>query len=204
MKLRGFGLTPFEPISNPRDVRGTVLSFILRHVAALRRAVPAIHFSTMIRAPRGRCFDLSRSVELHVRSAQATGERAIAGKTSGLLALGDEITWRGKHFGIWLELTSRITEFEWPGHFRDSFVRGPLARFDHDHRFDEASGETRMEDVFDYSAPLGVLGDLAGALFLSRYLDRFLRERALVIKRVAESDEWRSYLSGMDVSAEQV
>lgn len=165
--------------------------------------MPVIHLSTTIRAPRDRCFDLSRSVELHVRSAHATGERAIAGKTSGLLALGDEITWRGKHFGIWLELTSRITEFEWPGHFRDSFVRGPFARFDHDHCFDEASGVTCMADVFDYAAPLGALGDLAGALFLSRYLHGFLRERALVIKRVAESDEWRSYLSGADGTAEE-
>lgn len=33
-------------------------------------------------------------------SAAATGERAIAGKTAGLLDPGDEVTWRGRHFAV--------------------------------------------------------------------------------------------------------
>jgi hypothetical protein len=40
------------------------------------------------------CFDLARSVDAHLASAAATGERAIAGVTTGLLVLGDEVTWR--------------------------------------------------------------------------------------------------------------
>ncbi len=50
-----------------------------------------------------------------------------------------------------------------------------------------------MVDMFQYSAPLGPLGRVAELVFLSRYLTRFLRERALIIKKVAESDEWKLY-----------
>jgi hypothetical protein len=43
-----------------------------------------------------------------------------------------------------------------------------------------------MTDVFDYVAPLGVLGKLADRLFLERYMRRLLEERNAVIKRMAE------------------
>ena len=48
---------------------------------------------------------------MHVRSAAGTGEQAIAGTTRGLLGLHQEVTWRGRHFGVWQELTSRITAY---------------------------------------------------------------------------------------------
>jgi hypothetical protein len=146
-----------------------------------------------IDAPPGRCFDLARSVDLHVRSAAGSGETAIGGTTSGLLEPGDQVTWRGRHFGIWQTLTSKITEFDRPRHFRDSQVKGAFARIDHDHVFESRDGRTTMTDVFDYSAPLGVVGRAAEKLVLNSYLRRFLAERAKVIKRVAESDEWRQY-----------
>jgi hypothetical protein len=66
-----------------------------------------IELSTHINAPIGRCFDLARSIELHVESTKQTGERAIAGRTSGLIELGESVTWRAKHFGIWQNLTSK-------------------------------------------------------------------------------------------------
>ena len=148
---------------------------------------------TMVNAPATRCFDLARSVDLHVRSAEGTGETAIAGTMSGLLELGDQVTWRGKHFGIWQTLTSKITVFDRPRHFRDSLVEGAFARLDHDHLFEWAGDLTQMTDVFQYSAPLGPVGRVAELLFLNRYLTRFLRERGLIIKKVAESDDWKLY-----------
>jgi ligand-binding SRPBCC domain-containing protein len=115
-------------------------------------------------------------------------ERAIGGKTSGLLALGDEVTWRARHFGVRQDLTSRITAFDRPRHFRDSLVRGAFARFDHDHYFAAEGGGTRMRDVFDYRAPLGPIGWLAEHLFLSAYMRRFLLARLRELKALAESD----------------
>ena len=149
---------------------------------------------TEIRAPAERVFDLSRSVDLHVRSAGSTEETAIAGVTSGLLELGQEVTWRGKHFGVWQNLTSKITRFSRPDYFRDSMVRGAFRRLDHDHFFEAQGDLTIMKDVFDFNSPLGPLGRVAEALFLESYMRRFIIERNDVIKKTAEGQDWKLYL----------
>ena len=146
-----------------------------------------IRVETEIAAPPALCFDLARSIELHIASTGRTEERAIAGVRSGLIGAGEEVTWSARHFGVRQSLTSRITVFDPPRHFRDSMVRGAFARFDHDHHFEAHDGGTRMRDLFDYAAPLGPLGRLAERLVLDRYLRRLLVERARVIKTVAES-----------------
>lgn len=156
--------------------------------------MPVIRIETFIKAPIERCYDLSRSVELHTQSTIRTGERAVGGVTSGLMGLNDEITWYARHFGIWQHLTSRITRFEFPTVFRDSMVRGAFRRIDHDHLFEEHDGGTMMYDVFDYDAPLGPLGWLAERLFLTAYMRRFLLERCRVIRETAESEQWRRFL----------
>ena len=109
--------------------------------------------------------------------------------------MGEEVTWSAKHFGVRQLLTSRITAFDRPRSFRDSLVRGAFARFDHDHIFEPTPAGTRMIDVFDYTAPLGLLGRLAEALFLDRYMRRLLVERGAGVKRVAESGDWHRYVA---------
>jgi ligand-binding SRPBCC domain-containing protein len=133
-------------------------------------------------------------VELHVRSTAATGERAVAGKTAGLLGLGDEITWRARHFGVRQSLTGRITAYDRPRHFQDTMLRGAFSRLQHDHYFEQVLGGTRMRDVFDYAAPLGPLGRLAEKLFLTSYLRRLLTARNQELKAVAESQEWAQFV----------
>jgi len=161
--------------------------------------MPRVILTTHIRAPSERCFDLARSVELHVQSTAGTGEAAIAGRTSGLLELGDEVTWRARHFGIAMKLTSRIVGYERPGYFRDSMVRGPFARLDHDHHFaEDGRGGTVMRDVLDFAAPLGPLGRIVARVALTRHLRRLLVARNRVIKAVAESDAWRAFVAGAD------
>jgi ligand-binding SRPBCC domain-containing protein len=156
--------------------------------------MPVIDITTSIDAPMERVFDLSRSVDLHTTSTAHTGERAVAGVTSGLMALGQEVTWRARHFGIWQYLTSRITAFERPVHFRDSLVRGVFRRLEHDHFFSERGEVTLMRDVFDFQSPLGFLGRIADRLFLKRYMTRLLVTRNAAIKSAAETDQWRRYL----------
>ncbi|WAS89972.1 SRPBCC family protein [Nannocystis punicea] len=158
--------------------------------------MPILELVTPIRAPIERCFDLARSVDVHLAGAGETGERAVAGVVRGLLGPGDEVTWRARHFGVWQTLTSRITLFERPRRFRDSMVRGAFARFDHDHLF-EADGDcTIMRDRFDFTSPLGPLGRLADALVLTRYMRGFLVERNRVLREIAESDRWGEFLAG--------
>ena len=153
-----------------------------------------IELSLHIAAPPGRCFDLARSVEAHTDSTRATGERAVAGKTHGLLALGDQVTWRAKHLGVWQELTSELTAYDRPTHFRDSLVRGAFARFDHDHFFVPSGGGTLVREVFDYRAPLGPLGWIVEHLFLTGYMRRFLTTRLFALKSMAESETWVQFV----------
>ena len=157
--------------------------------------MPRIELTTRIHAPIDRVFDLSRSIDLHAASMAHTGEKPIAGVTRGLIGLHEEVTWRAKHFGLWLGLTSRITALQRPTHLRDSMVRGAFRRFDHDHFFHErGNGTTELVDVFDFDAPLGFLGHLANALFLTRYMTALLATRNQAIKAAAEGESWRSFL----------
>jgi ligand-binding SRPBCC domain-containing protein len=156
--------------------------------------MPVIDLTTPIAAPVERVFDLSRSIELHEASTARTGERAVAGVTTGLIGLGQEVTWRARHFGISQKLTVRITEFERPAHFADTMVRGAFRRMEHHHHFEPSPGGTTMRDVFDFASPLGWLGRFVDALVLTCYLRKFLIERNQLLKRVAESDVWRQFL----------
>jgi ligand-binding SRPBCC domain-containing protein len=152
---------------------------------------------TTIQAPIERCFDLARSVEVHLAGNVHWGEQAIAsaGVTSGLIGLGQQVTWRAKHFGIWQTLTSKITKMDRPVYFQDVMLRGPFRSMEHDHHFRSLpSGETEMKDVFCFAAPFPVLGRLAEHLFLRRYMQALLRERNMVIKQIAESKAWPSYV----------
>lgn len=106
-----------------------------------------IELSLHVNAPPARCFDLARSIDAHTYSTASTRERVVGERQSGLLALGDAVTWRARHFGMSQELTSRITAYDRPRHFRDSMIRGAFARFDHDHFFIPADGGTLMRDV---------------------------------------------------------
>ena len=150
-----------------------------------------IQLTTAIAAPIQRCFDLSRSVDLHMASTNWTGEHAIAGVTAGLIGPGQEVTWSGRHFGFRITHTSRITGFDFPNYFQDCMVRGSFRSFCHDHFFEGSDGSTLMKDVMRFAAPFGVLGSLAERLVLKRHMLGLLLRRNQHIQRVAESDEWR-------------
>ena len=163
--------------------------------------MPIIELTTFIRAPVERVFDLARSIDLHAASMAHTGERAVAGVTSGLIDAGQEVTWRARHFGVWQHLTSRITACERPTHFADTMVRGAFARFDHDHYFTVTGpdgGHTTMRDVFDFTSPLGPLGWIADGLSLTRYMRRLLEKRNALLRETAEGIGWTRYLPHAD------
>jgi len=145
-----------------------------------------ITVDTVIRAPIERCFDAARDLDLHVKSLAHTNEMAIGGRTSGLIELGESVTWRGRHFGITQQFTSKITAFDRPRYFQDAMQRGAFKSFVHDHFFTIADGITTMRDVLVFAAPLGILGRIAETLVLKRYLERMLTMRAAVIRAAAE------------------
>lgn len=146
---------------------------------------------TLIQAPIECCFDLARSVEVHLAGNVHWGEQAVAaaGVTSGLIHLGQRVTWRAKHFGVWHNLTSEITAMDRPAYFQDAMIDGPFRCMKHDHYFQSRTAHvTEMKDVFRFAAPLPVLGRVAEVLFLRRYMQGLLRERNAVLKKIAHED----------------
>ncbi len=156
--------------------------------------MPFIHLETLIKAPIERCFDLSRSIDLHSISVRQTGEKAIAGKTTGLIGMGETVTWRARHFGVWQNLTSAITGYEYPMYFCDEMVRGAFKRMRHEHHFRHQSGITVMTDLLEFESPLGRLGNMFNNMILTAYMKKFLIQRNAAIKRAAESDQWKQFL----------
>ena len=149
-----------------------------------------IEISTVVQAPPERCFDLSRDLDLHQRSMADTGERAVAGRTTGLIGLGESVTWEGRHFGVRQRFTSRITAFRRPDYFQDSMVQGAFHSFVHDHFFEaEADGSTVMREVLAFRSPLGLLGRVVDRWIMARYLTNLVAARQRTIKDVAEGHE---------------
>ncbi len=74
--------------------------------------------------------------------------------------------------------------------------KGAFKGFSHDHFFEETKdGKTLMRDRFDYESPLWIFGKIADALFLEKYMTRILKERNLLIRKIAEGEIWRKFIT---------
>ncbi len=166
--------------------------------------MPTIVLQTVINAPIEVVFHLARSIELHEQSMAHTNEKAIAGRTSGLVEEGETVTWEAKHLGVTQNLTSYITQVQPHHFFADEMVSGAFKRFRHEHYFKSTpAGDTIMKDVFDYASPLGFLGKIIDQIFLKKYMTRLLEHRNMVLKDVAQNDSWKN-LEGMILAVESV
>jgi ligand-binding SRPBCC domain-containing protein len=154
-----------------------------------------ILIKTLIAAPIKMCFDLSRSIEFHQYTTRKTGEKAIGGKTNGLIELHESVTWEATHFFIRQRLTSKITVFNSPCSFTDSMTEGAFKSLHHNHIFEQIDQHTCMTDVFIYEVPFGVMGEIFNRIILKRYMTDLLKERNDAIKNAAESGEWKKYLA---------
>lgn len=144
---------------------------------------------THLDGPPERAFALSLDIGAHERSLAGTGERAVDGVTTGRIGLGETVTFRARHLGVVWRLTSRITALEAPHRFVDEQVRGPFARFRHEHRFERAGSGTRMVDDVVVTAPFGPLGRLAELVVLDGYLRRLLSTRNAALAAEATAAE---------------
>ena len=160
------------------------------------RPMPTIELSIEIHSNIETCFDLARSIDFHTISTSRTNEKAIGGRTSGLINLGEQVTWQATHFGIRQKLTSKITTYERPFHFRDEQVKGILKFIVHDHYFEQGDGKVIMKDVFRFQSPFGFIGQAFDKLVLTKYLTKFLVERNDLIKEYAETEKWKTVING--------
>jgi ligand-binding SRPBCC domain-containing protein len=157
--------------------------------------MPFIHLTTFIGAPQERVFDLSRSVDLHKYSMTSYRESAINGTITGLMGLGDQVTWKAKH--LWKEriLQVKLTQYKRPDYFADEQVNGDFLLMKHEHYFRQIENGTIMIDQFRYEIPYGKMGQMVNSFYLEKYMTRLLEQRNAVIKKVAESNQWKQFLN---------
>lgn len=148
--------------------------------------MPTIKHKQFVKAPVEICFDLARNVDTHLMTTAKTKEKAVGGVTHGLLKEGDSVTWEAAHFAIRQKLTAKVIYMQQPTEFVDIMVEGAFKSFTHTHRFVEVKDGTLMIDIFEYKSPFGPLGIIADKLFLYRYMESFIINRAIELKKLAE------------------
>ena len=147
--------------------------------------------STTIAAPIDRCFLLSTHIDTVRRTLALT---PVAGRTTGHIVMGDRVTWKGWKFFLPQEHHTLITGYRRPEFFQDTQERGRFAHFQHDHHFTETKAGTLLRDEVRFALPFGAAGRLVARLILVPHVQKLLRERFALIKRLAETEAWREIL----------
>jgi len=131
-----------------------------------------INLTTIIKADIHKVFDLARDIDLHQKSTFKTGEKAIAGRISGLIEEGETVTWRAKHLGFYQTHTSKIIEMQKQYQFTDIMLKGTFSSLKHQHIFHQDGEKTIMTDIFEFESPFGIIGRLFNKFFLKNYMEK--------------------------------
>lgn len=145
-----------------------------------------IKITTHYFAPIEKVFDINRNIDIHQQSASKTKEIAIAGITSGLINKNETVTWKGKHFGVYLTHQSLISELIFPTYFVDEQLKGKFKSFKHQHFFEQKENYVEVTDILNYETPYGIFGKLFDKLFLKKHLTDFIMKRNAVLKNLAK------------------
>ncbi len=145
-----------------------------------------IKITTNYNAPIETVFDTNRNIDIHQQSASKTKEVAIAGITSGLINKNETVTWKGKHFGVYLTHQSLISEMDFPTYFVDEQLKGQFKSFKHQHFFEQKENHVEVTDVLEYETPFGIFGQLFDRLALKKHLTEFILHRNAVLKNLVE------------------
>ena len=84
--------------------------------------------------------------------------------------------------GIPLFWMTEITHVQDKVYFVDEQRFGPYAFWHHKHFFKEIPGGIEMTDVVDYKLPLGILGNIAHAIFVRKKLEGIFEYRNKVLE----------------------
>ena len=145
-----------------------------------------IKITTHYFAPIEKVFDINRNIDIHQQSASKTKEIAIAGITSGLINKNETVTWKGKHFGVYLTHQSLISELIFPTYFVDEQLKGKFKSFKHQHFFEQKENYVEVTDILNYETPYGIFGKLFDKLFLKKHLTDFIMKRNAILKNLTE------------------
>lgn len=151
-----------------------------------------IRDQVVVRAPIERCFALST----HLAVVEMTlAMRPVGGRVEGTVAGGDRVRWRGWKWGLRHEHESLIEALDPPCFFRDRMIAGSFAAFEHDHKFSvQEDGGVLLRDEVRFRMRWGGTGLMFGRAMVVPHVRKLMRERFDLIKRLAESEEWRKYV----------
>ena len=148
-----------------------------------------IKLTTNYFAPIETVFDTNRDIDIHQQTASKTKEVAIAGRTTGLINKNETVTWKGKHFGIFITHQSIISEMNIPTYFVDEQLKGHFKSFKHQHFFEQKENYVAVTDLLEYETPFGIFGKLFDKLFLKKHLTNFIIHRNAILKDLAEKQK---------------
>jgi ligand-binding SRPBCC domain-containing protein len=86
--------------------------------------------------------------------------------------------------GIPLEWVTEISHVEEGKFFVDEQRFGPYSFWHHQHFFREVNGGVEMTDIVHYKVPLGILGDIANAIFVKHQLKQIFDFRYQKLEQV--------------------
>jgi ligand-binding SRPBCC domain-containing protein len=156
--------------------------------------------TTHVDAPIDRCFLLATSVKLVSRTL---GMRPLERPATGQIGPNDQVIWHGWKFGLPQVHETLITAYERPHYFQDTMGRGRFKRYQHELTLTEIDGHTLLHDKIRFSLPLGWAGEVVAKHLMVPYLARRLHIHLQVLKRVAESNDWRNYLPDVPADGTQ-
>jgi len=86
--------------------------------------------------------------------------------------------------GIPIYWMTEITQVEDKKFFIDEQRFGPYSLWHHQHHFREVEGGVEMTDIVHYKLPLGILGDIAHALFVEKQLKGIFDYRFKIVEEM--------------------
>jgi ligand-binding SRPBCC domain-containing protein len=163
--------------------------------SSFKLTMPFIHLTTFIAAPQDRVFDLSRSVDVHKTSMKRHEEKIVDGTLTGLMNVGDTVTWTAKHLFKQRRLKIKITKLQAPEYFTDEQEEGDFRIMKHEHYFKSIQNGTIMIDQLHFETPYGWLGRVINSVYLEKHMTELVKERNATIKQIAEGNLWTQYLN---------
>lgn len=105
------------------------------------------------------------------------------------LKVGTVVVLKTKLGPLWITIEAEHVAYVQNERFDDVMRRGPFAHWHHKHLFSARGGQCLLRDEIEYALPLGALGELLGAAFVRRKLERlFTFRHALTARELARGE----------------
>ena len=117
----------------------------------------------------------------HIRVRSWEGGEATQGMPQaqqfGDISTGATVTIQTRIGPIPATMVAKHTDHAADSHFVDEMIKGPFARWRHEHRFIPDGEQAILEDSIDYALPAGALGQALGGRFAQRQLEQLFAFR---------------------------